>query len=229
MRTVPRSDSQRISYYQVHAEKWAQDPGAIGATPQQIADLQTKIGAANQALQRQRQARNAARSATDGLRTAMDTLSTAGSSLIYQIRAKARTGGTPVYTAAMVSAPGSGTPMPEPGHPYKFEFSLDAIGCLTLTWKCDNPKGSVGTIYQVWRSDTGLDGKFVYLGGSGIRKFVDATVPLGTSTVTYRIQAIRSTAMGEPATFSVHFGNVMPNVRPAKLGEIQIPRRKLAA
>ena len=43
------------------------------------------------------------------------------------------------------------TPVPAPGTPFKFKVSLDQTGALTLGWKCENPTGSQGTIYQVWR------------------------------------------------------------------------------
>ena len=44
------------------------------------------------------------------------------------------------------------------------------------------------------------------IGASGTRSFVDATVPAGTPTVTYQVQAARSTAVGLAAQFVVNFG-----------------------
>ncbi len=37
------------------------------------------------------------------------------------------------------------------GLPSRFAVQLQATGSLTLTWECKNPRGSEGTIYQVWR------------------------------------------------------------------------------
>lgn len=100
-------------------------------------------------------------------------------------------------------------PRPAPGTPDRFTVTLAADGALTLRWKCDNPRGCSGTIYQVWRRTTnagGTTGEFTYLAGTGARRFVDATIPAGSTGVTYQIQAVRSTAVGPWAQFNVNFG-----------------------
>ena len=74
-------------------------------------------------------------------------------------------------------------------------------------------------MYMVYRK-TGPTGDFISLGGTGERKFTDATIPAGTSQVTYSIQAIRSTAAGQFAEFVVNFGAgglVSPTAVPVKL------------
>ncbi|MEY2426035.1 MAG: hypothetical protein QOI61_1607 [Actinomycetota bacterium] len=73
-----------------------------------------------------------------------------------------------------------------------------------MKWKCSNPRAS-GTIYQVWRrlqSET----EFEYLGGTGEKKFTDPTVPAGSATTLYKIQAVRSTAKGPWGLCTVLFG-----------------------
>ena len=40
-------------------------------------------------------------------------------------------------------------------------------------------------------------------GNIGKRKFIDSAIPAGSSMVTYRIQAQRTTSQGEPANFTV--------------------------
>ena len=49
-------------------------------------------------------------------------------------------------------------------------------------------------------------GEFQFVGGVGEKKFVDQTVPAGSTTITYQLQAVRSTASGEWAQFNVNFG-----------------------
>jgi hypothetical protein len=95
-----------------------------------------------------------------------------------------------------------------PGTPTDFTVSLNGDGTLKLKWKCANPAGSVGTIYQVWRriGGAGGAGEFVYLGGSGTKDFTDDTLPAGSAAVTYQIQGVRSTAIGPWAQFNVNFG-----------------------
>ena len=68
--------------------------------------------------------------------------------------------------------------------------------------------GSVGTIYQIYRKiapPTGT-GNFEFLTGTGTRQFTDETIPPGSASVTYKIVAVRSTASGDPAEFTVGFG-----------------------
>jgi hypothetical protein len=65
-------------------------------------------------------------------------------------------------------------------------------------------------MYQVYRRIGGGSGdgagEFTYLGGSGSKKFVDSTVPAGSSQITYQIQAVRSTAVGAWEQFNVNIG-----------------------
>lgn len=117
--------------------------------------------------------------------------------------------GTPTVTDTQkielgISVRGTPAPRPAPGTPFKFVVTLQSDGSLMLGWKCNNPKGAGGTMYQVFRR-VGTSGDFVYLGGSGKKDFVDATIPAGTSQVTYKIQAVRSTAIGEWAEYNVNF------------------------
>jgi len=57
----------------------------------------------------------------------------------------------------------------------------------------------------------GVDGPFVQLGLSGKKRFVDDTIPAGTSQIVYQIQAIRSTRVGPAAQFNVNFGTTSPS------------------
>jgi hypothetical protein len=132
-------------------------------------------------------------------------MATAGANIIKQIRAKAATAGDSVYALAQIPAPATPTPRPAPGTPSNFTVDLNGNGALHLAWKCGNPAGSSGTLYQVWRK-TAADADFVYLGGSGTRDFIDDTLPAGSMQVTYQIQGVRSTAVGPWAQFNVNFG-----------------------
>ena len=103
----------------------------------------------------------------------------------------------------------AGSPLGPPGRPYGFRVELLADGSIRLSWKCDNPRRGAGTIYLVSRR-TSPQGGFTSIGRTGKRKFIDATLPIGSTRITYRVQAIRSTAEGQPAEFNVSFGCVAP-------------------
>ena len=111
----------------------------------------------------------------------------------------------------MLAKPAKPAPIGPPGTPYAFSAALQQIGWLTLRWKCRNPRGSTGTMYHVWRR-TGFSGAFGFLGATGVRRFVDKTVPAGASAVMYQVQAIRSTTAGALATYHVNFGTTRGSV-----------------
>lgn len=112
-----------------------------------------------------------------------------------------------MYQVAMIDAPSKGAPIAEPGKPDNFRFALDALGQLTLSWTCKNPRGSTGTMYQIRRKIVGdAHSEFEFLAVVGTKKFADETIPAGTKAAIYEIQAIRSTKTGPVATFNVNFG-----------------------
>ena len=212
MSVVPGNYIDKVQFYETHLTPWAANAVAIGTTAALVTDLTTKTAAARAAYDAQQSVQAAAKAATLSLGTAVAAMGSAGAAIINQIRAKAASGGDGVYALAQIPAPATPTPVGTPGTPTSFAASLGADGALGLKWKCVNPIGSVGTIYQVWRRINGTGGTggasvdFAYLGGSGTKSFTDSTVPAGSAAVTYQIQAVRSTAVGPWAQFNVNFG-----------------------
>lgn len=122
--------------------------------------------------------------------------------------------GTPSVTDAQrvnlgLSVRKARSPIGPPGVPFEFKNTLGARGDVEISWKCDNPRGSTGTIYRIFRKDDRESG-FVFIGTAGRRKFVDSTLMAGAKRVAYRIQAIRSTKTGDWAEFVVQFGRENP-------------------
>jgi hypothetical protein len=94
--------------------------------------------------------------------------------------------GTPTVTDAQRIDLGLATrptpaPRPAPGTPNRFAVALAGDGALTLKWKCNNPRGASGTMYQVWRR----------LGGAGRRG--------NSSTSAGRARRTSSTPRSPPA------------------------------
>ncbi len=83
-------------------------------------------------------------------------------------------------------------------------MNLAATGALELRGNVRIPKARPAQ-HQLWRR-VGGTGDFAFLAGVGAKKFTDNTVPAGSSQVTYQVQAVRSTAVGEFAQFNVNFG-----------------------
>ena len=206
MGVVPEKPAERVTFYLNHATTWNGSASQIGTTVADVADLQTKATAARAALDSQQAARQAAKTATENARNAVAAMSIAGASILKEIRATGeRTGDPNVYVLADIPAPALPAPTPPPGTPSNLSVTLDGNGALLLKWKCSNPRGASGTIYQIWRRDSPTS-ELNYLGGVGSKKYTDGTIPAGATQITYQIQAVRSTAKGLWATFNVNFG-----------------------
>ncbi len=207
MSVVPSKPLLRIEFYENHIDGWVTNSTAIGLVTATTTSLQAKITAARNAYVAHQAAQQAAKVATEAFNQALSAMTIEGAGAMKTIRGKAETSGNPaVYTLAAIPAPATPTPKGPPGEVTNVKVALGATGALTLTWKCKNPAGAQGTMYQVWRK---LDNETIstYLGGSGDKKFVDDTIPAGTSKITYQFQAVRSTAVGPDSTFNVTFGN----------------------
>lgn len=206
MGTVPTNPKLRMEWYESHVAQIALNAVAVGTTTTATTDLSTKTLAARTKYNAKLEAENAAKVATSEWHSAIEAMATAGSAIIDQIRAKARTvGGNSIYELAGIPAPATPTPVPPPGQPTDLKVALDATGALTLKWKCVNPPGASGTTYNVFRR-IGAVGEFSFLGGSGVREITDASVPAGAALVMYKIQGVRSTSVGPWNTFNVFFG-----------------------
>jgi hypothetical protein len=97
------------------------------------------------------------------------------------------------------------TPTPDPGTATDFKVAISVNGDLDVSFKCKNPVGSRGTVYQIWRR-VGATGPYTYLCGVGSKKFTDSTIPAGATQLAYQVQAVRSTAVGGWAQCDVNFG-----------------------
>jgi hypothetical protein len=205
MSVVPRDLVAKIQFYEDHESPWSTNATAIGTTAAEITALTTKITAARAAYDAQQAKKNAAKDATLTLKLAVAAMANAGADVIKKIRAKAATDGDGVYALASIPAPATPSPVGPPGVATNFTVELIQGGALKLKWKCANPAGTVGTIYQIARR-TGASGDFAFVGATGSKSFLDGTVPSGVASVTYRITAQRSTIAGDPALFVVDFG-----------------------
>jgi len=85
-------------------------------------------------------------------------------------------------------------------------MGLLQVGSVELKWKRSNPAGTVGTIYEVKRQIGALVGGVHVCGATGVTTFTDDSLPAGASLCTYQVTAVRSTARGNPAQYTVNFG-----------------------
>ena len=212
MGIVPDSRLGKIEFYEAHtlaAGPWASNAAAIGLAPAAVTALGTLTTLARAAFNAAEAARQAAKAATQNYYDKVRALHSnpgAGQDMIDTIRLYAETKNDPnVYVLAQIPAPAVPGTTPPPGTPFEFTVGLLQNGALELKWKCNNPSGTQGTIYEVKRR-TGASGAFSYVGSSGVRTFTDDTVAAGSPGVTYQITAVRSTQRGNPGQFTVSFG-----------------------
>src|SRR5689334_3796315 len=159
MSVVPSETVAKIQFFEDHNTPWSTNAVAIGTTTTEVTALATKTAAARAAYDAQQAAQNAAKDATLNLRLAVEAMALAGANIIKKVRAKAGTDGAGVYALASLPAPATPSPVPAPGTPTDFTATLNPDGSLKLRWKCVNPAGGKGTIYQVSRR-TGSTGAF---------------------------------------------------------------------
>jgi hypothetical protein len=204
MGIVPENIGPRIAWYRAHLASWAEHAAELGLPAEQVALLEERIAVAAQKVAAQLAAHQAAKAATGSLRGAMTELSELGSKMIQTIRARAANDGEGIYFKAMIPLPAVPSPIPAPGKPTNFTVKLGEVGDIEIKWKCQNPKGSEGTMYEIKRQLG--KGKFAIIGFVGKKKFYDDAIPAGTASVTYRITAFRSTRRGRCANFTVSLG-----------------------
>ena len=210
MRLVPEGKREKISFFQSKLAPWLEHAGELGISVEAVEELEALVAEAKQAALAQAQAQSAAQAATAWFDSVVARMAKAGANIISQVRVTAATSGQGVYSLASIPAPAAGSPVAPPGRPTSLKFKLLSIGWLDLTWKCRNPRGSDGTTYQIYRKVDSAAG-FEYLGGSGEKRFIDSTIPAGARTITYQIQACRSTGPGESAFFPINFGSTGSN------------------
>jgi hypothetical protein len=205
MAIVPKKIADKIGFYQERAPVWAASATALGLSAGEMTLMSGKVAEAVDALADDTAAKSAAKAATIRLHDAVADMGKFGADLISKIKGKAGQDGNSVYAIALLPVPATPGPIPAPGMPEGLKVELKPNGSLLLKWKCENAPGSTGVFYYVWRR-TGESGEYAFLGASGAREFSDTTVPMGVASVTYQIQAARTTSKGDAAYFLVQFG-----------------------
>jgi len=209
--TVPATRIGKINFYEAHVPVWAADPPAIGLTAGQVDEIADRTAAAREAFTRAREQIDAARSAVRHYYDAVRRLHRGeggGAEAIASVQLFAESTGDPkVYSRANIPPPRGPGRIGDPGKPYEFSVQLFQSGAIQLTWKCRNPRGARGTMYEVRRCDDPQGrGPFRPLGIVGVKQFTDPAPPATRGGVTYEVIAVRSTQRGPLARYLIHLG-----------------------
>lgn len=210
MGIIPTKKIERLEFFEQHVEPWTSNAAILGLSPTAMTALAAAVGNARTAWNSAQAARLASKAATNEFN---DNLSATGklvAEAIELIRNKAESTNDPsLYNIALIPPPATPSTIPPPGSPFDFKITLEQGGALGLKWKCNNPEGSVGTIYEVRRQAQGAPAdQWTFAGATGTREFLDTTLPssMAATGVNYQITAVRSTARGVPSIFNVRFG-----------------------
>lgn len=206
---IPTNNDAFRTWISERAQQWAESPTSIGLTTAlstaftaQAAAMEDAWGAlfkAEQALDTARDEWKLAKAATRNLAQAD----------VVRIRAFAINSANPaaVYIASGIPAPKVPVFNVPPGQCTNVKANLNTVnGELKLTWKCQNPGTTTGTVYTIERR-VGTTGPWTPLGLSSVKNFIDLTLP-AAAVVQYNITATRSGLVGTPSgPVSVVFGH----------------------
>lgn len=208
MPIIPSKTQDFLDWAQAHADTWQAAGASIGLTAGQAAAFVASASTARTAFNNQQAAQDAAKVATAQQQEAVSDARREAGDLIRIIKSYAEVQSNPdtVYNTAQIPAPQPPGEMPPPGVPFNFKVGLNSDGSITLRWKCDNPDGSQGTVYNV-RRKLPTQTAFEFVGAVGTRAFSDVTIPAGTANIQYIVQAQRGTSVGAPSqTQTIYFG-----------------------
>jgi len=208
---LPRTRLDKIEWFEGRLGQWLADPASIGLTPAQVDQLAAEVAAARAAHEEAERARNAAQSATLAFHTRAAAMEGDGRGLIAQIKAFAEaTGDRGVYTRSDVPPPRDPSPSGPPESPTDLRGRITSDGAVELTWE-----GSLArrTFYEVLRRLAGEEA-WTVLDSVGAKRYLDSTVPPGTSRVQYRVRAKRGT-------------RTSPSALPIEVG-LGVARRRIA-
>lgn len=205
-KVIPTTREAMIQFFSQRAASWAASATAIGLTTAQITEMATLINDAQTKMAAAFAARIASKNATAAYHNAADALRALGSDYVTTIKAKAFTDNNPnIFILASIPEPATPSPLGPPPMPADLTAALSTDGTISLKWTCTR---AGGTSFTVQRSTTGTDGTWVLIGSSEETSFIDASVPRGLPTLSYRITAHRSGGSSAPTPpFTVLFGN----------------------
>lgn len=187
MTTIPRTLNGRIIFFEQHLPSWSADPGAIGLSAQQVADITLLTEAARADFDAAHAARQLARSATILQHGSIGAMMRLGTALVATIRAYGDATDDEAEVAARANIPpiDAPSPAPPPTMATGLSHSLRNSGAIRLKWR-----GTVanGTFYSIWRT---IAGDRELLGSVSARGFTDKTIPAGTPEASYQLRTHR--------------------------------------
>lgn len=208
MGNIPSGHNDRIAWFEDRIETIKATPAAFGVTAGMCTAADDDIKDARGAYDAVQKARMEAKDATVSQTAALRDMNRTGGDLVRAIRTFADNQPTlaqrdAVYAAASMTPPAPPSPAPAPNTPTAVAADPNANGTVTIKWKAT---GNNGAVYIVFRKLAG-NNQFTQVGLVSTKKFIDATVPAGTTSCQYQVQAVRNNQTSTASQpVSVQFG-----------------------
>ena len=205
---LPNDRRQSLVWLEGRIDGWNTNFASIGLTSAQVTDLAGDIISTRTSFTSVQAARTEAKAETQSWYTNADELHTKAAELITLIKSFAANSrsSAAVYLAADMTPRNPPSPAPPPEQPGNLKATLNGDGTVTISW---DGRGPTGTVYNVSRR-LPAETSFAFIGqGDGRDKsFTDATVPTGSASALYIVQAVRGSDVSTPSSaFNVLFSS----------------------
>lgn len=204
---MPARSLPAVEWLEARIVAWNSSYASIGLTSAQVVELGQDLANARGAFTSVQEIRAESKGKTTDFHGKAKVARDKAAGMIANIKAyaDAQTDPAVVYALANVSPASAPSPSAPPAQPVNLSYRVQSDGSIKVQWDATGP---VGTIYNITRQLPG-ETEFTFIGqGDGSDKsFVDATVPAGTASASYRVQGVRGPLVGsQSVTFTVFFG-----------------------
>src|SRR5690606_26361508 len=184
---LPRGKSELIRFLKHRAPIWSADPGAIGLTPQQAAQVVQAAEAAATARSEVYRLSIELASAVEAQDAAIAEARRLGGQCVRIISAHAAITENPgVYAAAQIPPPSAPSPI-HPEAPTDLRFELQSDGSVLLRWRGSRRGGASFGIRRRITMPGEAAGPLAWLAHTDRSRYADCKIPAGALSATYQI------------------------------------------
>lgn len=199
---------EQLLWLENHMNQWQLVEGEVGLAAAQVTQFKALVNEARAKYAEARTARDDSKHATTAQNIALRAARQEASDLVDTIKNFiANTADSEgLWAVAGLNPPAPRGVTPPPNAPTNLSASVDPLGNIVVKWKATQPRGATGTVYSITRALNNAP-NFTLIDVVGEKQFVDSTVPLGTTNVSYVIIAKRSGASSVPSErLTLQFG-----------------------
>lgn len=208
MPNIPNtSNALLLTWMEQHLAVWEAAGPAIGADPAALTAFESLVTNARKNFDAAGVSRLASKQATVAQNESFRDMKREASDLVNTIKSFIeQSGNNNLWATAGLEPPAPRGESPPPTSPFDLSATLDSEGNLLLKWKARQPQGLSNVIYSVRRAFNG-SGTYTLLDTVGGKKFLDTSVPFGTTSVSYTVVAKHGTNFSAPSSsLTLQFG-----------------------